>query len=110
MFSNGHFLSHVADGAKHGADESLLSARLGSEPHIVQHTHAGEQANVLKSARDSGDSNFVWLTADQILRLQKHPSTVRLIDAGEQVEDTGFASAIWSDQSVKRQRRQLKRE
>src|SRR5687768_12713508 len=77
----------------------MLIVQLSGEPHIVEHAEVRKESDVLKRACNSGCRNLVWFSADQLLRRETDLPAIRLIHAGQQVEDSRLAGSVGTDES-----------
>ena len=68
--------------------------------HVFQNRHAGEQPNVLKRARHAATRNLVRPQAVNPFALKIDFARSRFVNASQEIEDCGFAGAVWSDQAV----------
>src|SRR5262249_24218182 len=93
-----------AEQAEDGQAGCLHQRIMLSDQQILEHGHAGEQADILEGAGDArelGDAE-VEQALEQIGRTVRmgepdHPDA-RMIEAGDAVEDRGLAGAVGSDE------------
>jgi hypothetical protein len=76
------------------------SAGVAADHHVFQRGHFGEQPNVLERAGDAGARHFVYRGGLVGLAGQFEAAAVGRIEAGEHVEERGFASAVGTDQTI----------
>jgi hypothetical protein len=74
-----------------------MSNRGGAD--IFDHREGREQPDVLESTGDSHAGALVHFLPGEVLTGQMNGAGARWIDSGDEVENSGFARAIWSDQS-----------
>src|SRR5688572_6583905 len=68
--------------------------------HVLKRREIGEEADVLESARNTGRSHVVRLEPGELAPGEAERTGVGGIDAGEDVEERGLASAVRPDQAV----------
>jgi hypothetical protein len=65
----------------------------------LQHAHLRERTHKLEGARDTGPAALVRRRGGDIAALEDDPPLLRPVDAGDQVEQGGFARAVRADQA-----------
>jgi hypothetical protein len=68
------------------------------DEHVVHRAHVGEQANVLKGARNAQGGDLVRLTAGDVAVVEQHPPIRGPIETRDHVEQSGLAGAVGSDE------------
>ena len=83
--------------------------KLAREAHVIEHIQAWKKTDVLKRPGNSRRCDFVRFHSDQIICVDRHPPVHCLIHTREQIENSGLACPIRSDQAVKRTSRNTNR-
>src|SRR5471032_2347437 len=86
--------------AEHGAEHALMGAHVAADHDVFQRRHLAEQTDVLEGAGDAGLGHFMRRGRRIRLAGQLESARVRLIQAGDDVEEGGLAGAVRPDQAV----------
>ena len=66
-------------------------------PDVVEYCEIAEEADILKRARDAETIDFESLLAVDALSPELNGTIRGFIDAGYEIETSGFACTVWSD-------------
>ena len=77
-----------------------MGAQMAADHDVFQRAHVGEQAYVLKCARNAGLRQQVRFSLRPGFAGEGKAAAVELIQAGEDIEQRGFARAIGADEAV----------
>ena len=101
FFACGLFFFPVFRGTQQCGCHAVSTAPIIRHQHIIQHRHLFKQTDILKGTRCADANNLLRLFAGYVLPVQRDTAGSGLINAGEQVENSGFACAIWSNEADK---------
>ena len=68
--------------------------------YIIQHRLCMEKTDILESSRHTGLIDLNGILSDQILSVQADQTVIRLVHAGQHIEDCGLSGAVWPDQTI----------
>jgi hypothetical protein len=68
--------------------------------HVFQRRHVCKQANILKSAGDTGLGNQMHGFWCVLFARQLKTATVRRVKPGQHIEKSGFASPVGANQAI----------
>ena len=85
------------------AHDAVVHVLVHGDAHVVEHGEVSKEADVLEGARHALLTDGVGLFAHQrhrtVASVERDASTGGVIDPGQQVEDGGFARAVWPNQA-----------
>ena len=64
---------------------------------VLKHIEAPEQPDVLKGARNPCPGNLMLGQSGELFSIQQHVTGVSLVDTGQEIEGSGLACAIGTD-------------
>ena len=91
-------LLSLAPGFEQGVPDFRVHSRMLADPDVVEGRHVGEEPDLLKGPSDAQLGDPVRLEAGDVLALENHLAGRRLVDAGDRVEQRGFAGSVRPDQ------------
>jgi hypothetical protein len=71
--------------------------QVAADEDVFQHSHVGEQPNVLKRPCDAALGHLVWLEKRQVVSGKPDGTALRFVETADTVKNGGFASAIRTD-------------
>jgi hypothetical protein len=85
--------------AQHRLPQPGAGAAVGRRRDVLLNRHVQEQPQRLERARDAGGRHAVRREPDQLALVEPDGALVRLVHAGDQVEDGRLAGAVRTDQA-----------
>src|SRR5690606_15304091 len=85
--------------AEDGGDGACLGPAVHAGHDVLEHRHLAEQPDVLEGAGDAGLGNLVRFAPHHLLAVEADGAALRLVEAGDAVEERGLAGAVRSDEA-----------
>src|SRR3989440_7103633 len=98
LLGDADLLDSLTPRFEEGVPDFRVHPRMLTDPHVVEGGHVGEEPDLLKGPSDAQVGDPVGLEPGDVLALEDHRSRRRGIDAGDRVEERGFAGAVGPDQ------------
>jgi len=86
--------------AEEGVEWRVIELGVESDSDIIEHGEGLAESNILESPTDSQAGDAVGAEASDGLVTEANGAFGWLIDAGDEVKERGFASAVWADDSM----------
>ena len=86
--------------AEEGVERRVIELGVESDSDIIEHGEGLAESNILESSTDSQAGDVVGAEASDGLVTEANSAFGWLIDAGDEVKEGGFASAVWADDSM----------
>ena len=82
---------------EHAAEHARAHAHVAAEHQVVEHGEAAEQGDVLERARHAERRDLARRPARDVAALEHDAAGIRLVEAGDHVEQRGLAGAVGAD-------------
>src|SRR5262245_50638162 len=67
--------------------------------NVVEDAERGKKADILEGARDAVFGDEVWALSNDAASVEFDGAFGGFVNAGHQIEDRGFAGAVWADEA-----------